>query len=149
MSAHIPKHIVMFALIGLLTLTACTKPAPGRPGINALPTPWPSAAVAAANDAPRILAVHFSNLTVGIGNTWSGKIATTTNVASVEVRTESFTINVPRISFGQFAFHIRVLDLPPFLQRSYVLRVIARNTAGQRDEVNFPFALRGITDSPR
>ncbi len=148
MSAHISKRFVMLAYVALLAVAACTKPAPGRPGVNALPAPWPTASVAAANDAPRILAVHFSSLSVNVGDMWTGKIATTTNVASVEVRTESFTINVPRKSFGQFAFDVHILDLPPFLQRDYTLRVIARNANGQRDEENFPLTFGGVASSP-
>lgn len=124
---------------------ACSGNAAGRPGVDAPSTPWPTAAVAAPNAPPRILAVHFSRLRVAPGQSWSGKIATGTNVASVEVRTESFTIDVPRTSFGQFAFHLRVLDVPPFLQRSYTLRVIARNAAGQAEEEDFPFSFRGLS----
>lgn len=139
----------MLAYVALVAVTACTPPAPGRPGLNAPSSPWPAASVAAANDAPHILAVHFSNLSVNVGDTWTGKIATTTNVASVEVRTESFTINVPRKSFGQFVFRIHILDLPPFLQRTYTLRVIARNASGQSDEEDFPLSFGGVSASPR
>ncbi len=57
---------------------------------------------------------------------------TTTNVASVEVRTNLFSINVPRVAYGRFAFRLDVLDTPPIFVRPYRLRVIARNSAGRR-----------------
>lgn len=66
-------------------------------------------------------------------------MATSTNVASVEIRTDLFSFNAERTAFGQFAFHQRVIDLPSVFERGYVLRVIARNTAGVTAEQDIPF----------
>lgn len=105
---------------------------------GALPPP-----AVAANDAPpRILAMRFSAPQVRRGQTWSGEIVTTTNVASVEVRTNLFSINVPRRDFGRFTFDLRVFDVPPIFIRAYTVRVIARNSAGEAVEEHFPFRLR-------
>ncbi len=67
---------------------------------------------------------------------------TTTNVASVEVRTNLFSIDVPRRTFGDFRFSLRVFDVPPIFIRGYRLRVIARNSAGQTSEEDLPLRIR-------
>lgn len=104
----------------------------------ALPTP-----AVAANDAPpKILAMRFSADEVRRGQTWSGEIVTTTNVASVEVRTNLFSINVPRRDFGRFAFDLRIFDVPPIFIRAYDVRVIARNSAGEETEEHVPLRIR-------
>ena len=84
----------------------------------------------------------FSSLDVARGSTWDGSIVTSTNVASVEVRTNLFSIDVPRTSFGHFAFSLDVFDRPPIFVRAYRVRVIARNTAGMQTEEDFPFRIR-------
>lgn len=97
----------------------------------------------AANDAPpRIIAARFSSDDVRRGQTWRGRIVTTTNVASVEVRTNLFSIDVPRRSYGEFAFALNVFDVPPIFIRAYRLRVIARNSAGSEIEEDLPFRIR-------
>lgn len=98
---------------------------------------------AASNDAPpRILAMRFSSDDVRRGQTWSGRIVTPTNVASVEVRTNLFSINVPRSTYGDFRFKLHVFDVPPIFIRAYRLRVIARNSAGASTEEDLPFRIR-------
>jgi hypothetical protein len=107
-------------------------------GPAALPTPRVE-----ANDAPpRILAMRFSSLDVRRGRHWSGAFVTGTNVASVEVRTNLFSINVPRRGSGRFAFTLNVLDAPPIFVRAYRLRVIARNSPGSEYEIDLPFRIR-------
>jgi hypothetical protein len=108
----------------------------GRAPLTATP-------IAAANDAPpHILAMRFSAPEVRRGETWSGEIVTGTNVASVEVRTSLFSIDVPRTAFGRFAFQLRVFDVPPIFIRAYQVRVIARNSAGAEAEEDFPLRIR-------
>lgn len=86
--------------------------------------------------------MRFSGDEIRRGQTWSGEIVTTTNVASVEVRSNFFSIDVPRRDFGRFAFTLRVYDVPPVFLRAYRIRVIARNSAGQAVEEHFPFRIR-------
>lgn len=86
--------------------------------------------------------MRFSSLDVHRGDEWSGSFVTGTNVASVEVRTNLFSINVPHRSPGRFAFTLDVLDTPPIFVRDYRLRVIARNSAGSEYEENLPFRIR-------
>jgi hypothetical protein len=106
-------------------------------------TPLREHPVPAANDAPpRILAMRFSAADVRRGETWTGEIVTATNVASVEVRTSLFSIDVPRTEFGRFAFRLHVYDVPPIFIRAYQVRVIARNSAGVEAEEDFPLRIR-------
>lgn len=86
--------------------------------------------------------MNFSAEQVRRGQTWSGRIVTSTNVASVEVRTNLFSIDVPRRAYGDFRFSLRVYDVPPIFIRAYRVRVIARNTAGQSAEEDLPFRIR-------
>jgi hypothetical protein len=95
---------------------------------------WPTARPAAPWSAPEILAARFSSTHVRPGDDWIGRIATTTNVASVEVRAPSFTFSAPRISYGQFGFRIHALFIPPIYRRVYTVALIARNSAGMRTE---------------
>jgi hypothetical protein len=105
---------------------------------SALPTPKVE-----PNDAPpKMLGMRFSSLDVRRGEHWSGRFVTSTNVASVEVRTSLFSINVPHVGPGRFQFTLDVLDTPPIFVRSYRLRVIARNSAGDGDEEDLPFRIR-------
>jgi hypothetical protein len=105
---------------------------------SALPTPKVE-----PNDAPpQILGMRLSSLDVRRGEHWSGWFVTGTNVASVEVRTSLFSINVPHVAPGRFEFTLDVLDTPPIFVRSYHLRVIARNSAGDADEEDLPFRIR-------
>jgi len=86
--------------------------------------------------------MHFSSLDVRRGRRWSGEFVTGTSVASVEVRTNLFSIDVPRVGFGRFAFDLDVLDAPPIFVRAYALRVIARNSAGEEYEQDLPLRIR-------
>jgi hypothetical protein len=113
-------------------------PANSAIGLAVLPTPRvePNGAL------PRILAMRFSSLDVRRGQRWSGAFVTGTNVASIEVRTNLFSINVPHRSPGRFGFVLDILDVPPIFVRAYRLRVIARNSAGNAYEEDLPLWIR-------
>jgi hypothetical protein len=102
----------------------------------------PSPAAAAGSAAPRIVGARFNTLDVRRPQQWSGTIVTSTNVASVELKTNQFSLNIPRESFGVFRFRINVYDLPAEFIRRYSLRIIARNTAGDEAEEDVPFRVR-------
>jgi hypothetical protein len=132
------------AAVFLCVLTACTAHTPTVPpnvsfgDAPVLPTP-PVAGNAAP---PRIVAMWFSGDDVRRGQTWSGRIIASTNTASVEVRTNLFSIDAPRRTFGDFQFSLRVFDVPPIFIRPYTLRVIARNSSGASVEEDLPFRIR-------
>ncbi len=126
-----------------LLLSACATHLPEIPanvGVGAATLPPPR--VERNNAPPRILGMRFSSLDVRRGQRWSGTFVTGTNVASVEVRTNLFSIDVPHVKPGRFAFVLDVLDTPPIFVRTYRLRVIARNSAGNAYEEDLPFRIR-------
>jgi hypothetical protein len=128
----------------VLALTACASRLPDVPQLVSIgnPVALPTPQTAKNSAPPRLLAMHFSSLDVTRGSTWSGTFVTTTNVASVEVRTNLFSIDVPRKAFGRFSFTLDVFDTPPIFVRSYRLRVLARNSAGVISEQDLPFRIR-------
>ena len=98
---------------------------------TATPTPTPVPVVRLApNAAPRIVAVHLSKETVHAGDTVSGTVETTSNVASVEARIATFSISVPKVGVGRFALNYVVPNVPFFWHGTYPMTLIARNTAG-------------------
>ena len=132
------------AALFVCSLAACASQQVAVPsnvsfdGARALPTP----AIASGAARPRILAMRFSGAQVRRRQTWSGTIITSTNVASVEVRTNLFSIDVPRRTYGDFRFALRVYDVPPIFIRAYRVRVIARNAAGESAEEDLPLRIR-------
>jgi hypothetical protein len=110
-----------------------TSPFSGMMGaLLGLPTPEPTP----LNVPPKILAVQLSPSRVKAGDTWNGDIMTTTNVASLEVRTPSFQFNARRIDYGEFNFSIRVPSIPPQSRRLYAVVFTARNPRGIAAERN-------------
>jgi hypothetical protein len=87
--------------------------------------------------------VRFSSLDVKLGTEWSGEVVASSNTASVEIATNLFDFSVPRPAIGLFVFQFRMIDVPPFFVRAYPLRIIARNTAGEKVEEDVPFRIRG------
>jgi hypothetical protein len=115
---------------------------------TASPTPVPSAPTPDAilelppDAAPQILAMHIDHTTVHGGDTVSGSVVTSSNVASVEARIGFYSIPVPKISIGRFAVNYVVPYLPFFLHRRYTMQVIARNAAGVAVVRTIPIRVR-------
>ncbi|HEY1975919.1 MAG TPA: hypothetical protein VGG89_05225 [Candidatus Baltobacteraceae bacterium] len=150
---------VLVACLSLLCAAACASPPPPVPdNVSVGPVAFSGSIehlraarepIVAPNDAPpQIKGMHFNTLDLcrqargECLDFWRGSVLTSTNVASVEVRTNLFSINVPRTDFGKFAFKVDVLDVPPIFIRDYRLRVIARNSAGVAVEEDMPFHIR-------
>ncbi|TAM59589.1 hypothetical protein EPN52_07520 [bacterium] len=137
------RGLAFAAWLALVALAGCAQAPPAAQtltssAVTRLPQPWPTAATVAGDAPPRILAVYVNRTTIGNGDEWRGRIVTSTNVASLEVRTESFSFVAARTAFGQFTFDVHVLDLPPQYRRGYMLQITARNTAGARDDRYVP-----------
>jgi len=135
----------MLSVVALALLAACSsEPQPIPANATVGPTAQKSVApIALPNEEPpQLLALHFSSLDVKRGEHWSGAFVTSTNVASLEVRTPLFSINAPRTSFGRFAFTVDLLDTVPVFVRGYRLEVIARNSAGVQAVEELPFRIR-------
>lgn len=126
-------------------LTACSSAAPPAPANVYVGDFQKTRALAPqrSNDAPpEITSIRFNSLDVKRGSVWEGQIDTSTNVASVEVRTNLFSINAKRPDYGHFNFKVDVFDVPSIFIRGYDLRVIARNSAGRETEEDLPFQIR-------
>jgi len=135
----------VIALIAVATLGACSSAPPPPPG-NAHVGGSPPTGIAAplrGNDAPpQIASLWFNTLDVQLGTEWQEQIETSSNVTSVEVRNNLFSINARRSGFGHFQFSLDVVDVPPIFIRGYDLRVIARNSAGVQTEEDLPLRIR-------
>jgi hypothetical protein len=130
-----------FALLVAVLAACAPRPLPANVRIGGAPR-IPPAPLAAPNAPPRIVRIWLSSTTVAPYQRWNGTITTTTNVASVEARTETFSYSVPRTAFGQFAFHYTLPELPPPVRRYYVLWIIARNAAGEQAVEGIPIWLK-------
>lgn len=92
--------------------------------------------------APQITAMHIDRTTVRGGDTVSGSVVTSSNVASVEARIGYYSIPVPKIAIGHFEINYVVPYLPFFLHRTYTMQVIARNAAGVAVVRTIPIKVR-------
>ena len=133
------------AVVVLLTAVACSQSS-GRhidaKRVVIVPSHWPTPQALSPDAPPRILGLWMNETTIQPGRKWTGRIVTSTNVASVEVRTESFSFSADRRRFGVFEFSQIILDIIPQYRRAYVLHVIARNTRGDTDERLVPIVIR-------
>lgn len=140
MSARVLRAIALAAMLGLAACTLWAR-VPANVRVGGVERTWP-AVVAAPNARPYILAIWLSSTTIAPLQRFDGTIATSTNVASVEMRTETFSYNVPRRTFGRFAFDYVMPELPPSVRRHYMLWIIARNAAGTADVEGIPIWLK-------
>ncbi len=140
---NLPCALIFVAVFASIT-TACASTAPALPEnarVGRMPMAAPSPRVSAPDAAPVIVFIHFSDTDLRVGSWCSGEIVTSTNVASVELRTNLFSFNIPRMSYGRFAFRLHVLDAPGIFYRAYPLRIIARNAAGVATEEDLPIRI--------
>ena len=131
--------------LALALLAACASPPlhiPANATIGSTLGHVPEPPTLPSDAPPQLRSMQFSSLDVKRGEHWSGTFVTSTNVASLEVRTPLFSINVPRTSFGRFTFTVNVLDALPVFVRAYRLEVIARNSAGAQAVEELPFRIR-------
>jgi hypothetical protein len=80
---------------------------------------------------PRILAYALSASVVHAGEVVSGRVITSSNVASVEFRVANYySVSMKKIGVGRFMMLVAVPQLPPPLHRTFPVAIIARNTRG-------------------
>ncbi len=128
--------------VAVLLAGCASQPTDVPPNVSIGLAKLPAPRLEPNNAPPSILAMRFSSLNIRRGQRWSGAFVAGTDVASIEVRTNLFSINVPHRSPGRFSFSVNVLDVPPIFVRAYRLRVIARNSAGDEYEEDLPFRIR-------
>jgi hypothetical protein len=104
--------------------------ASAAPSAQASPVATPTILMLAPNAPPEILWVAFSSLTPKVGDLVTETVLTSSNVASVEIRTGGYGFAVPKVDVGRFEGAYRVPSLPFFVSKSLLLEVIARNAAG-------------------
>lgn len=106
------------------------------------PTPLPTPLVLPPDAAPVIVAYALSTTVLYAGENVTGNVVTSTNVASVELRIEPYSLNLPRTDYGQFAIALQVPSIPWMVRRgAYTLRLIARNARGDATELDVPVTL--------
>lgn len=136
---------------------AAPTPAPAvgtpSPSPTTAPTATPSPAVTPPkvsakvprlppNAAPQILAVAVSETTVHPGDTVSGSVVTSSNVASVQARIGGYAMTLAKTGVGRFALTYTVAPLPWFIRGTFTMRVIAKNTRGDTVERTIPLTVR-------
>jgi hypothetical protein len=155
----------------LLGFAACTQPSPqstagpsaapaqhlaSRPHQSrtaavsppATPIPWPTSRPAAKptpvlrapSARPRIFDVDIASR-VHSGQRVTGHVTTSSNVASVEVRIATYSIVMQKTGVGAFVIDYSISNVPFFFRGTYTMHVIARNTAGDRDERTLPLTI--------
>jgi hypothetical protein len=59
-----------------------------------------------------------------------GKVLTSSNVASVEVRVATYGVGLKKVGVGRFLLAYRLGYVPFFVRGTYPMHIIARNTRG-------------------
>jgi hypothetical protein len=92
--------------------------------------------------APQILSVAISRHAVQPGDRVTGKVLTSSNVASVEARIGGYAVTLNKVGVGRFTFTYTVGPLPWFIHGNYTMQVIARNTRGDAARRSIPLIVR-------
>lgn len=95
-----------------------------------------------ANAPPRILSMSLSTPVAHGGETVSGTVETSSNVASVEARIGGFAQTMQKVGVGKFEMSYVVPHLPFFLHRTWMIQVIARNTRGDAVSSAIPITIK-------
>lgn len=139
------RLMLIAAAIAGIALSGCTDQPQGRmlsdSSVIQAPVPAPTPEVARSGP-PHLQSLWMNETNIPTGSDWIGRAVTSTNVASLEVRTESFSFVAERTGFGQFQFKQHVLDMVPQYKRAYTLQIIARNAAGDEDSVLVPISFK-------
>lgn len=126
---------------------AVITPEPATPGptpTNAYVAPAipKKVARAAPNAAPQILGVSMTETTVHPGDTVSGRVVTSSNVASVEARIGGYAMSLSKVGVGKFELTYKVASLPWFVRGNFTMHVIAHNTRGDTATREIPLIVR-------
>lgn len=124
---------------GRVTLSNSSRAAAAVP--NSVASPVFVAPKASPDARPHIYKVNLDKTTVNAGDTLSGSVLTSSNVASVEARVATYGIVVPKTGVGVFSLTYKVPDLPFFLHRTYDMTIIARNARGDATSADLPITI--------
>ncbi|MGB6522670.1 MAG: hypothetical protein WBE83_12955, partial [Candidatus Cybelea sp.] len=121
---------------------ASAAPGPAAPASGAIAAkPVAKVPIVVPNAAPQIISVDVSETTVHSGDHVSGKVVTTSNVASVEARIGTYAMSLNKVGVGRFALTYTVAPLPWFVHGTFPMRVIAKNTRGDTVERTIPLSV--------
>ena len=128
----------------VLTVRRLEPLANARPVPSNHPKPAPTIAIPRRSpDAPpEIVAIDVSSTSISSGDTLWGKVLTSSNVASVEVRIATYGIGLKKIGVGRFALAYRLAYVPFFVRGTYPMHFIARNTRGDAVDRTLPLTIR-------
>jgi hypothetical protein len=116
------------------------------PGVTPTPlpsaTPLPTPLVLPPDAPPQILAIQVSDPVFHSGETISGEVITSTNVAAVELRVAGQRMRLPRTDFGVFQVSYTMPRIPFWMRKNYTAQVVAMNSAGVETSQNVTIALR-------
>ncbi|MGH7737438.1 MAG: hypothetical protein ACREMP_06180 [Candidatus Tyrphobacter sp.] len=158
--APIPAHTSAQALLPAfpalrLWLVPTPRPRERRPAFSAVPfavrlpafeppeQPIARIPYLPSDAMPRIVGISLPSDNVRGGQTIVGEVRASSNVASVEVRVANYGASMEKIAPGEFTLAVTVPHLPFFLRnRTYTIRVIARNTRGDSVTQAVPVVVR-------
>jgi hypothetical protein len=72
----------------------------------------------------------------------SGRVVTTSNVASVELRVATYGVVMQKTGVGTFSLDYVLGNLPFFLRGTYSMHIIARNAGGDKSERTLPLTIQ-------
>jgi len=122
---------------------ASPSPAPvPSPSPSATPLPLPTPLVLPADAPPQILAIQTSSNVVHGGDTFTGTVITSTNVAAVEIRMAGRAKRLLRADSGIWQLSYVVPSVPFWMHKTYTADVVAINTAGTEVTQSISISLR-------
>ena len=101
-----------------------------------------SVLMARPHDPPRILSVAVSKNRLSAGETVSGHVTTSSNVASVEARLRGYSAVFAKVGVGEFVLSYTIPMIAQAFPGTYPLSIIARNVDGVQDRRELPVTLR-------
>jgi hypothetical protein len=139
-----PRHPHFARVVAFATAAPSPTPSPAATP-SAAPSPAPRKRVVvpmrAPNAPPQIVDVEVNSTNVGSGDTLWGKVLTSSNVASVEVRVADIGVGLNKVGVGRFTLAYRLGSIPFFVRGTYPMHIIARNSRGDTAERTLPLTI--------
>lgn len=98
--------------------------------------------LASPHDPPRILSIAMSKNRLSAGETVSGHVTTSSNVASVEARLHGYSAVFAKVGIGEFVLSYTIPMIAQAFPGTYPLSIIARNIDGAQDRREMAVTLR-------
>lgn len=112
--------------------TPAQAPSPGVQPTTAALHSLPVVPVAVPDARPAIISVSLSPAVARAGQTVSGTVITSSNVAGVAARIGGYSAEFTKMAAGQFRLSYQVPSLPREFRGTYAVDITARNTRGDK-----------------